>query len=62
MHLKLGFVIGCKITTFLQILQYAFYWMVTDVSHFAIILYVTVRCLNVSTQKVKIIYLSSFKS
>ena len=29
MHLKLGFVIGCKITTFLQILQYAFYWMVT---------------------------------
>ena len=24
MHLKLGFVIGCKITTFLQILQYAF--------------------------------------
>ena len=30
MHLKLGFVIGCKITTFLQILQYAFYWMVTN--------------------------------
>ena len=38
MHLKLGFVIGCKITTFLQILQYAFYWMVTNVEqkHFKI--------------------------
>ena len=31
MHLKLGFVIGCKITTFLQILQYANEWMVTRV-------------------------------
>ena len=32
-----------------------------DSFHFAIIPNVTVRCLNVSTQKVKIIYLSSFK-
>lgn len=32
-----------------------------DGFHFAIIPNVTVRCLNVSTQKVKIIYLSSFK-
>ena len=37
MHLKLGFVIGCKITTFLQILQYAFYWMVTKYLHVSII-------------------------
>ena len=34
---------------------------VVDVFHFAIIPNVTVRCLNVSIQKVKIIYLSSFK-
>ncbi|MEE0951992.1 MAG: hypothetical protein U0L62_07300 [Paludibacteraceae bacterium] len=34
---------------------------VVDVFHFAIIPNMTIGCLNMSSQKVKIIYLSSFK-